>query len=204
MNLPGFIQFLDEFYSENGFVPEIRNAVTAVITNYAKEIEASALEEVGAEKTEDTDITSTITSYIDNYVYNHAKSSRAQLKTVAKEASADSDRDSLIEVETRLDEWEEKRPGKFRENEPIRGEGAFAKAAWALSGVKKMVWVTMGENCKYCNQLSGKVVGIENFFLTKGEGVQPEGLDPLIPNTNISHPGLHQGCDCSISAVIGV
>jgi hypothetical protein len=145
----------------------------------------------------------TVAMYIENYVYRHIKSDKAQLTGIARDAAEDPERDPRAEVEQRLDEWEEKRPGKFREDEPIRGEGAFSKAAWAGAGVVKIVWVTYGESCPFCNQLAGKVIDIQNHFVEKGSGVTVEGEDPLIPSTNIGHPPLHQGCDCGIAAVIG-
>ncbi len=201
-NLPGFLNFLEAFYSENDFTPRIRNMVSGVIVDYAGQIGPAALEEIGVEPTEGM-IDTQITDYIDNFAYRHANSGKKQLKKIAQEASADDERDALDDVNTRLDEWKEKQPGKMRQNEPIRAEGAFSRAAWAFAGVTKLVWVTYGESCPFCNMLAGKIIGIQSNFVGKGEEVRPEGEEPLIPNSNIGHPGLHEGCDCGVAAVVG-
>jgi HK97 family phage portal protein len=202
-NLPGFIEFLDNFYSENDFTPRIRDGVQGVIGDYAKQIEAAALEEIGMELEDETDMDRTISEYINYYAIRHAKSSKGQLKALAKEANAEDDKDSLSEVNERLDHWEETRPGKFKEQETIRGEGAFSKSTWMLAGITKLIWVAFGDNCPYCDQLNGKVVGIQQYFVGKGTGIEADGQEPIIPSSNIGHPPLHEGCDCGISAVIG-
>lgn len=202
-NLPGFLNFLDEFYSDDVFTTDIRNEIRGIITDYANQISISALEEIGAELDSNA-LDNTIATYIDNYAYRHSKLSKNQLKKIAREANADDTRDSLQEVNTRLDEWEEKRPEKFKNDETISAEGAFSKASWALAGVTKLMWVTHGENCPYCNAMNGKIIGISSNFVTKGESLHPEGAQyNLSPGTNIGHPPLHEGCDCGISAVIG-
>lgn len=204
MNPPGFLQFLDEFYSDDVFTPEVKSSIRPIITAYAEEMESAALEEIGTDtESIETNLVTVIDDYVNNFSYRYVKSNKSQLKRITKEAGADDERNSLEEVNQRLDEWEEKEPGKLRDNEPIRAEGAFSKAAWMAAGVVKIVWVTFGESCPYCNQLSGKTIGVQDYFVGKGIEVSPEGHDPLIPNTNIGHPQLHQGCDCGIAAVIG-
>ena len=46
--------------------------------------------------------------------------------------------------------------------------------------------------------INGQVIGINEFFLTKGD-FQPEGAErPLVVTGNRSHPPYHDGCDCGI------
>lgn len=200
-NLPGFLQFLDGFYNNEEFGKTIKAGVEGVLSDYANQIGSAAAEEIGAELEQDQ-LSSTVTSYIENVVIRHLSGSKNQLKQVAKEGSSEEEKNAFNDVNQRLDEWSEKRAGKFGDNEPIRAEGAFSKAAWSLVGVQKIVWVTFGESCPYCAQLDGKIIEMTGYFLGKGESVDVEGEGSIITSGKIGHPQLHQGCDCGIAAVI--
>lgn len=200
-NLPGFLQFLDGFYNNEEFGKTVKAGVEGVISDYAGQISNAAVEEIGAELDQDQ-LSSTVTSYIENLVIRHLSSSKNQLRQIARDGSSDEERNSFDDVNQRLDEWSEKRAGKFRDNEPIRAEGAFSKAAWSLVGVQKIVWVTFGKSCPYCTQLDGKIIEMTGYFLGKGESVDVDGKESIITSGKIGHPQLHQGCDCGIAAVI--
>jgi len=201
-DLPAFLAFLDEFYADNGFLPEVRQGVQAVITDYAGQIETAALEEIGVEPT-DGAMDDSIAHYIDNYAVRHVATSRGQLAKSAREADADADEDALVAVTERLDGWEESRADEFARDDGIRAEGSFSRAAWLLAGVLKFMWVTFDKSCPSCSQLDGKIVGVAESFVTSGGTVGSGTPAAITVNTNIRHPQLHKGCDCGIAAVIG-
>ena len=67
----------------------------------------------------------------------------------------------------------------------------------------KIMSVSNGRSCPYCEDLDGKIIGIEQYFLTKNQEFKPDGADvPLKTNSNLSHSPYHDGCDCDIVAVI--
>ncbi len=93
-----------------------------------------------------------------------------------------------------MTEWVETRPGKITMRETVRAENAFARSVFALSGISKIRSIAYGTNCPYCQALNGKVIGIDSFFLIKGN-FQPEGAEkPLTVTSNRSHPPYHDGC----------
>jgi hypothetical protein len=139
--------------------------------------------------------------YREYFVNRHIKSSHGQLKAVVRDAQEAGENEAEA-VEKRILEWEEKRPDKISMRETVRAESAFAKTVFALAGITKIVSVAFGKSCPYCQALDGMVIGIDDFFLTKGN-FQPDGAkEPLIVTSNRSHPPYHDGCDCGIMASI--
>ena len=82
----------------------------------------------------------------------------------------------------------------FGEREAVFVDGDIRRNTYKENGVTRLVWVASGsETCPLCQELDGKVVGIESDFAT---GVNfPSGFNP---RTNVFHPPLHDGCVCSI------
>lgn len=202
-DLPGFLMFLDSFYADDGFTPKVRREMQAVIADYARQIEAAALEEIGS-KPSPGGIDETIERYLDNYAVRHVVEHRNRLGARAREATADDERDAHAEVVAMADSWEESQPDDVARDEGIRAEGAFSRAAWAVAGVNKLVWVTFDRSCPSCMELDGRVISITESFVTKGAVVGIGTPAEITVNTNIGHPQLHGGCDCGVAAVIGI
>lgn len=201
-NLPGFLEFLDQFYSDNGYLPEVVAGIRAVVTDYAGQIQKAAIDEIGGTVTEGS-FSAMVSDYVENSGLRYIIKSRQVLKSTAMNAAGDEELDPLAEVTATLDSWEESRAATFGRDEPIRAEGAFSRAAWISAGVLKLMWIAFGKSCPSCASLDGKVVGITETFATKGETVA-EGTDSQITvSSNITHPQLHAGCDCGLGAVVG-
>ena len=84
--------------------------------------------------------------------------------------------------------------------ESIRGENAFTRSVFALCGIVKIMSVAFGKSCPFCADLDGKIIGIDQVFLPKGD-FQPDGADaPLTVTHSCSHPPYHDGCMCGLVA----
>jgi HK97 family phage portal protein len=131
---------------------------------------------------------------IQSYAEGHSRSTRGQLEALF-------DSGSVEDVEQRLGEWEtdDHRAGKEADNESVRlGEALFAGMAFA--GGKKIVSNTRGgDNCPFCTQLNGRVVGRDDGPMLKaGEWTGTDGSKMKVRRDHIS-PSYHRGCRCYLS-----
>lgn len=190
-----FLNWLEEFYRK---APSwITRLISPTISNYAEAVQAEAADEISAS---DTDIRDFVNDYIGVFAERYVGSSLGQIQSLVAEA-LEAGEDPAEVVDERLTEWEEKRPDKIATTETIRGGAAFALATYAVAGITRKRWVTVGDNCPYCRSMGGKVIGIERDFASKDDSFQPEGAErPLTFSSNIGNPPLHSGCDCSIAA----
>jgi HK97 family phage portal protein len=200
-DLPKFAAFLNEYYSDDNALAQARAGLAPVVIDYVDAIEPAALDEIGAEPVEGS-LTNPTESYIDNLAVRHTIASRAPLLQTASEATADPDRDALVEINETLDKWETERAPQYGRDEPIRAEGAFSKLVWQSAGVIEVMWVTFDKSCPSCMALDGKRVGITETFVNKGSTVGAGTESEITVNRQISHPQLHGGCDCGLAAVI--
>lgn len=198
-DMPGFFEWLDEFYDDEAFGETVKSGFQGLARDFAETIERSALEELGFDGVEE-EIDQRVADYLKALMIRHIGSSRNQLKQVLQEA-AEAAEDLREAAEQRLSEWGERRSEKIAMNESVRAENLFARSAWMSAGVTRLTWVTSAGNCEYCGALEGVVVGIQDAFVGAGSGVS--GADgPLMPSTNIRHPPLHEGCVCSIAPLV--
>jgi HK97 family phage portal protein len=196
-NAGNFKRWLEDFYEE--FPEQIRSELSPVITTFAEAISEVASEEVGLDEIDGLE--RFIDNYLDTLAIKHSRYSRNQIKALVEEALND-DNDMFETVNQRLDEWEEKRPDKIATRESTKGNGAFTKFVYGAAGITTIRWVTLGDDpCPYCQEMNGKVVGIEQSFLSKEDSLEVDDRDePLDPDGNIGHPPLHGGCECGIAA----
>jgi len=190
-----FVTWLENFYV--GFQDRVGVLSAPLLSSYAAAILPIAQQEINS----DADIAPRYEQfgqqYREAFVLRHVGQSRGQLRAAALEAE-----DAEVEIEQLLADWEVTRPGKIVQHESIRAENAFARSVFALAGVIKIRSVAYGKSCPYCSALDGKVIGIEEAFLTAGD-FQPEGAErPLTVTSTHNHPPYHGGCDCGIEASI--
>lgn len=168
-----------------------------IMRTYADQTGASVSDELGQDVGE-------IDAFVEEYVLALARrevgSSHGQLRALLDEAlTTGEDPEEMITA--RLDEWEEKRTEKVALRESFLAMNAFATAFYSAAGVTKLVWTALGENCPYCNNLNGKVVGIQETYLDADTEFMPDGADrPIKVRHKVKHPPLHGGCDCVILA----
>lgn len=196
-DLSDFEEWLDKFYEDHRdfIISTMRPAfqsITDAVRNQAQE-EIKSTGDLGS------DVENFLKDYIETFADRYISSSKGQIREVVTD-SVKNGSDPVADLQKRFDSWRDKRPDKVANNETNRVGNAVAKTVFLLSGILRLKWRTIGENCAYCNHLDGKVVGIRDFFVTKGESIQPEGADtPLKSYSNIGHPPIHEGCDCVIS-----
>lgn len=188
-----FVAWLEKFY--DGFRERIGKLSAPLLTSYAGAILPVALEEVASEADVSPQYDAFVAEYREGFVRRHIGRSRSELTAAVADVE-----DAGASAEELLQRWEESRPGIIQMHESIRAESAFARSAFALAGITKIRAVTYNHNCPYCEALDGRVIGMDEAFLSEGE-FWPEGAErPLIVTSTHRHPPFHQGCDCGIEA----
>ncbi len=192
-----FEEWLEQFYEE--FPAYVERDFRGLIATYGGEIYKSIKTEINVGNELDENMERFLHEYVGGLSARHIKSSRGQIEKIVKESPPE----ELVEkLETRLDEWAEKRPGKIAKRETVQVANAVARAGYGLGGVQTLVWVAQGgEACGYCQELDGRVVGINDEFVRQDEDFEPEGADGSMHIRGPKfHPPLHDGCECGIEA----
>lgn len=193
-----FAIWLNEFYREHREFWK-RNIMPILLT-YADQVGVNVAEEIGGEPKSSKDIQAFIEKYADNLAVGETLASFNQLRALIEQA-IEANEDPTEAVEARLDEWQEKRPGRLAEDESRGSLYGFVTAFYVASQVVRMMWVTAGDSCPYCLNLDGRVVNIDEIFVGKDVDFQPEGAErPLTRGSDTAHPPLHNGCDCGLVA----
>jgi len=192
-----FIDYVERNFEE--IKQDIPERFLPTFTAIAEDIIPSIQDELN----KSTDVSHETEEFIENYVESfanrHVGYQVGQIRKIRAEENATNIK-SRVE-ETVLD-WKDNVAEKIVTNEMIKSENAFTKAVYIAMGVRKLKSVAMFDNtCPFCRALHGKVVGVEGYFLQKGEEFKPEGATyALVPKGNISHPPYHLGCTCQIVA----
>jgi HK97 family phage portal protein len=190
-----FKLWLIDFYEEHAQF--WRRVILPLLVTYAEQIGAHVATETGSEP---GDIRAFIEEYAETLGKRQAGDSLGQLRALLDEAISQGN-DPAEAIEARLGEWDERRAGKFTQQESYRANNALAKAFYILVGVLTLRWVSVGGNCPYCRALNGRTVGIYKAFLPRDTDFQPEGADsPLNIRHDAGHPPIHRGCDCMVVA----
>jgi HK97 family phage portal protein len=186
--------YLDEYYAK---APTwIRQTMMPVFVSLAEMTKAQASAEVDYDG--DVDVGEFVNDYAETFAARYAGSSRGQLLALVRDTPLE---EVGAAIDERLDEWEERRPNKVAMNETIRQSNAVARFVFAAAGITKLIWRNTGsKTCEFCEGLNGKVVGIEQPFLSAGDNL--EGVDGKGNRLSISgpkmHPPIHAGCQCTI------
>ena len=190
-----FLAWLERYYEE---APEwMKRMIMPVLLSYAETIQGIAADEVGAKSGMTDDLAKWMDGYADVWVRNYTNSSMGQLQDVIRTANEEG-LDPLEEIETRLSEWEERRPSKVAVNEVIEAAGVISKFVYAGAGVRRLRWVAAGsESCPYCQEMNGRIVGIDEAFVGKGDQLDSEDGVMAIRKPAFTPP-LHQGCLCQV------
>lgn len=198
-DVEAFRTAIEGFYADQP--AQISRIMLPALVTYAEAIASEAVDEVGAEFSEDvrSEVEAFAGEYATAFGIREAASRRNQLLEMADELDPE---DLVEELGGRLSDWEETGAQRTARRELIRGgAGAFAIAGWSAVGVTAMRWVTTGKNCPLCNQLDGKVIRSGQNFLDAGATVSGGGATPdLTTRRAIGHPPLHDACDCMLVA----
>jgi len=179
---------LDSFYET--FAEEVSKLASGLIQVNADEIRLLAESEIGSQ-IDASQLETFITRYIETFGKRYAIKHKEELKK----------RETKEQMEEQADHWNDVRPDEISA-EPIRVENAVSRTVWMMIGIVKIRSVAHGKNCPYCNELNGRIIGIDEAFLTPGE-FKPEGAESSLRVTHrMTHPPYHGGCDCSIEPVL--
>lgn len=192
-----FITWLEEYYRN---APEwMKKMLMPALMTYTETIQALAAEEVNLKAGMTPELEKWMDGYLDIWARDYTRSSLNQILDVIRGANEEG-LETLVEIETRLDEWEEKRPGKVAGKEIIAAAGVISKFVYAEAGIRYLRWINAGASpCPFCRELDGKVVGIDQSFLGKNDVLDSEdGIMSI--NKPAFHPPLHDGCKCVIIA----
>lgn len=189
-SISGFSAWLEE-YRETA-PANIEKAVLSIIKNYGEQIKGAALDDVGLPGSDVPDFAKFLEDHADYFALSYVENGAGQLKALLE------DEDPAKEIEQRLSEWEDTRPGKMAEEEVVKLDGLASKFVWAAAGVTALKWMnTGGDTCKFCREMNGKTVGITANFLDAGETLDAGGQKMKVWKSR-AVPPLHVGCKCQI------
>jgi len=199
--LAGFQKFLDEFYEDH---PEyFKRQIAPAVTGLSEAISEVALDEVNYDDDISAEINKFDNEYIEALTARHIGSSKGQLNNVA-ETAIEEQEDILTALQTRFDEWQEKRPDKIANRETVQLSAAIAMVSYKSAGVIKKRWNAIGaETCEFCQEMDGMVVSIDREFLSDNDRLEAEvegDSETMNIYHGIKHPQLHEGCVCTITA----
>jgi len=191
-----FDTWVEDFYRD--FPEFISKQVGPAIYALAEAIQALAADEVNVEAAMTPELESFLKQYATVFNGRYTKSSKGQLQALIKEA-VEKKEEPLEAITGRLNEWEETRAGKTAMNEVTQLSNAVARTIFAGAGVVRLRWVALGsKSCPLCQELNGKVVGIDKPFLAEGDKLESESGKEIQLYRPTSHPPLHLGCVCQI------
>ncbi len=197
-NTTGFYQFLDSYYEKHKEFIEKHSK--PVFYDFGKAIAEEAAAEVGYKLGSNDNIERFLESFSKAFTLRHARENKDRIiKVVEKGLEEGIEPVDMLEVE--FGNWKADKPGQIANKQSIKESGAVSKVIYGSAGVRKLVWVNTGsESCPFCQSLNGKVVGISEPFFLKGQDFQPDGADSKLSfGWDITHPPLHDGCQCMIS-----
>ena len=191
LDTAGFLIWLEDYYKK---LPErVKRTVLPIFATMAALIFAEAAKEVGGEGKELP--AEWAGGYADRFARDYANSSHKQLAALLRDAA-----DPSEVINTRLDGWADTRASNEAMNESVNLANVAAKAAFVLFGITKLRWSAIGSNtCPYCQELDGKVVGIDQAFVGAKESLESEDGRMAIHKPTLAPP-LHLGCVCTITA----
>ena len=195
-DLDVFQNFIDDFYVVEGdFRQFARRQLEPAFTELASRITPVASREAGSEPDKDF-LPAFVAGLTDAFTARHAESSRGQLRALANE-----DGDRRGRILERLDGWKDRRSRKIAVRETTRVNAAVTQKIGRLAGLQRLQWVTFDENCSFCTELSGRIIGTKEMFVPAGTELIVDGAAPMIIRGSIGHPPLHSGCTCTVVVV---
>ncbi len=186
-----FMMWLKEFYRKHA--DYVKSQIGPVSRSYAEAILAEAAAEIGKVPTTFDGFEDFMRDYVELYATRHVKKSENQIKQIYDEG-ADA-------VEKRMDEWSTTRADKIALDEVTRLNGAVASQVFFAAGLRSVWRIRGAKTCPYCKTLNNRRVSRGEVFAADGETIDPEGgTGPMHIRGLKTHPPLHQGCDCYITA----
>ena len=190
-----FNKWLDDFY-ENEISEQIKKRFLPTYLSFAEQIKNAAASEVNFNPDDFDTLDIFVNDYLDRFVARHTDSSIGQMRGLMKDVEPE---DLGEVINTRTEEWGEKRADKVALDETTRFGNAIAMGTWIAAGSIYVMWINTGKrSCPYCRELNNKKIKIGTYFVKDGEDFQPGGTEKMKINGSKMHPPLHQGCICML------
>ncbi len=201
-----FNEKIDQYYQNHRDF--VKTHTKPIFNTYAEAISLEAAEEIGYDLkpkskrlADDVRIDKFMEEYQDSFNARYTKENRARIREIVAKA-IEENRSPLEALEKEFNHWEEKKPETVSNKETIKIAGAVSILIYTFAGITKLIWRNTGrKSCVYCQNLDGKVVGINETFIPGGMDYSPEGADGSMKIRGPKiHPPLHIGCVCMITA----
>jgi HK97 family phage portal protein len=195
-----FETWLSEFYESHA--TWAAEQMEPGMSSYANQVSALVEDEINAASDSEM-LTQFVRAYARAFGTRTATRHYSWVKDRYERALA-GDEDPQDAVGELLDGWVDTLPAGMAQEESNRENNAVAKHLYVLGGIQRIRSVAFGsENCPYCRNLDGVIVGITENFLSAGQEFEPEGADaPLTVDSDRGHAPYHRGCDCMNMAVL--
>jgi len=192
--LQTFEQWLEDFYRE--FRPYVERTMRPAIMALSETIRELAKQEVGADE---ADIQTAVDDFVQAQAFAHTERSEAVIRQLIRKAEEEN-LDTIATVTERLGEWEENRPAQIANDSTTAVASKVAKTVFIGAGIQRLRWVAVGaETCPYCQEMDGRIVSVDQPFLSKDDRLESEdGRMPI--NKPTTEPPLHKGCVCTVVA----
>lgn len=195
-NPNGFLVWLTEFYDDHH--TRVTGALSGPVEALGDSIYRAVVQEVGGEDAVPESVRAFFGDYVEKAADRETSSGLGQMRAIVGEVPSDDPEGLRNAIGTRLDEWDERRADKFGIREVAQAASAIAVASFVAGGVERLMWVNTGaENCPICEELDGRIVGVTQTFVSKGDrlGSQDQKFQA---GHSFMHPPIHDGCDCQI------
>ena len=188
------IVWVNTFY--NGHDEFIRKTMRPAFASLTQAVTSAALGEIKSKQTVDTD--KTIDGLVDTFTERHITRNRKTLVTRISN-TFEAGGDVLDDMDDFFEQQEESYPRKVAMQETVGASSYIAKVAWVAAGIVLLRWITQGSlTCDFCQEMDGRVVGIEQNFLSNDQVITSKDGQLRVSGPK-SHPPLHTGCACTIS-----
>jgi len=109
----------------------------------------------------------------------------------------------VASLRSKFTKWSVARANSVARTEVIRAGNAGAVEAWRSEGIPFKEWVVAGDACPYCLSLAGKKIPLDDNFLSVGESLVPNDVDPPLVNNyeDVGVPPVHTNCMCTLIPV---
>jgi HK97 family phage portal protein len=189
--------WLEEYYAQHRAWMEKQLWPASI--GYADLVSAAVAEELKRTDEGVDEVENFVKAYVAAWASRHSNRSAAIVRETWRQAE-EAGEDPAAAVATAIEPWPEERAEAEGVDESVRLNNAVAVALYVSYQVRELVWISFDENCPYCDNLNGRIVGISEPFLSEGD-FQPEGAErPLVVERQVKHAPAHRGCDCMVTA----
>jgi HK97 family phage portal protein len=191
-----FLAWISDFYRQHE--EYFRRQVLPVLLSMAEAVQSGIADEVGAEAGMTPELEEFVRGYEMFMNRRHTGGSIERLRKAIERAVAENV-DIVEELQDEFDSWYEDRIESETDENIVRASNAIARFVYAAVGVTILRWVAENNACDFCTELDGKTAGVHSSFVQAGEEFEANGKT-IQPSSNIGHPPLHRGCNCTIVA----